>query len=137
MKKLVAGVVGSILMAGAMMAAPALGQTERKTDIVDLGGKSVDSLLLRYGFDATWAIDTQNILLRDTYRDYYKVTLKAPCPKLEMDRGIRFFPALSGRVYSHLRYEVRDPASQPCDIGRIEKIEQDAALALRATLVKG
>jgi hypothetical protein len=54
-----------------------------------------------------------------------------------MDRAIKFFPALNGRVYSHLRYEVRDRASQPCDIGRIEKIEQDAALALRATLTKG
>jgi hypothetical protein len=80
MKKLVAGVVGSILMAGAAMTAPAMGQSPRKTDMVELGGKSVDSLLLRYAFDATWAIDTQNILLRDTYRDYYKVTLKAPCP---------------------------------------------------------
>jgi hypothetical protein len=136
MKKLIGLSLASFALAGAALAlaaaAPAVGQPEKKTELVELDGKAVDSMLLRYAFDATWAVDEQHILVRDTYRDHYLVTLKSECEKLEMQRGIKFFPALAGRIRASLRYEVRDPVGQPCDITRVEQIDQERANELKA-----
>ena len=117
-----------------MVAAPAMAQGDKKTELVELNGKSVDSLLLRYAFDATWAIDDSHILLRDTYRDHYYITLKAPCEKLDMHRDIGFTPALVGRIRASLHYEVRDAVGSPCDIVRVEQIATDRATELKAKL---
>jgi hypothetical protein len=132
MKKLIGLSLASLAVVGLVAAAPAMGQPERKTELVELDGKAVDSMLLRYAFDATWAVDEQHILVRDTYRDHYLVTLKNECEKLEMQRGIKFFPALTGRIRASLSYEVRDPVGQPCDISRVEQVDQARANELKA-----
>ena len=97
-------------------------------------GAEVRTMLLRYPFEATWVIDDTHILLRDTYRDHYLITLKAPCQKLEMQRGIEFVPNLAGRVKASLTYEARDRVGPPCELSRVEQIEDAKAIELRATI---
>jgi hypothetical protein len=138
MKSLVASlVVSAAVLAGAAVA-PAVAQEAKKTELVNDKGESVDSLLLRYAFDATWVIDQKRILIRDTYRDHYLISLKDDCAKLvEMQRGFTFVPPLSGRVRAGVVYEVRDKVSQPCDIAKLEQISDEQAASLRAELLKG
>jgi len=133
MKRLIATSLAIVAVAGLVAASPALGQPERKTELVELG-ESVDTLLLRYGFEATWVVDNQNILLRDTYRDHYVVTLKEACEQLDLQRSFKFFPALSGHVRTGRIYEVRNPSGPPCDIARIEQIDDARAVELRAAV---
>jgi hypothetical protein len=120
----------------AAMAAPAVAQ-ERKTELVDKDGEGVETLLLRYKFDAMWAVDQERILLRDTYRDHYLLTLEAPCEKLDMNRSVTFVPALAGRIKASLTYEARDKAGPPCDIAKVEWIGDERAAALRAEVARG
>jgi hypothetical protein len=134
MKNLIAPVVALVLAVGGVVAAPALAQQQTKTALVELDGGQVDTMLLRYPFEATWVIDDTHILLRDTYRDHYLITLKAPCKKLDMQRGINFVPALSGRIKASLTYEARDAVGPPCDITRVEQIADTKAAELRASV---
>ena len=140
MKTLIKSViVSAALLAGA--SAPALAQTPSnynagQTVMVDGKGATVDSLLLRWKFDATWVIDNKRILLRDAHRDNYLITLKDDCEKLEMDRSFVIFPELTDRIYSSLKYEVRDKAGPYCTIGRIEQVKPEAAASLRAEISK-
>jgi hypothetical protein len=134
MRRFIAPVIAVAVAAGFAASAPALAQGDAKTVLVKLDGTQVDTLLLRYPFDATWVIDDTHILLRDTYRDHYLITLKAPCQKLEMQRGIQFVPALSGRIKASLTYEARDKAGPPCDLTRVEQIADTKAAELRATI---
>ena len=151
MKTLIRSViVSAVVLAGA--AAPALAQTPSsqtpsnqapsgynagQTVMVDGKGQTVDSLLLRWRFDATWVIDNKRILLRDAHRDHYLITLKDECEKLDMDRSFKIFPELTQRVYSSLKYEVRDKAGPYCTIGRIEQVNYQTAAALRSEMAKG
>jgi hypothetical protein len=135
MKKFVGSVL-SIAVAVTAFAAPAIAEPDVKTQLVDGSGKQVDSLLLRYAFDATWVLDDQKVLLRDTYLDHYLVTLAAPCEWMDRSTGFKFFPSLSNRVRASLRYEVRDNAHENCDIAKLEKISTDAAKTLRAENAK-
>src|SRR5262245_39381823 len=116
MKTLIKSVIVSAALLG--VAAPVLAQTPGPTVMVDGKGATVDSLNLRWKFDATWVIDNKRILLRDANMDHYLITLKDDCKKLDMDRDFAIFPALAGRVYSSRRYEVRDKAGPYCDINR-------------------
>jgi hypothetical protein len=140
MKTLIKSViVSAILLAGA--AAPALAQTPStynagQTVMIDGKGATVDNLNLRWRFDATWVIDNKRILMRDAHRDNYLITLKEDCKKLEMDRNFVVFPELKGRVYSSLKYEVRDKAGPYCTIGSIEQVKPEAAASLRAEIPK-
>ena len=118
--------------AGAAIA-PAAAAQERKTEMVD-EGKAVDSLLLRYGFEATWVLDEERILMRDAYREHYLVTLKEPCDWLDLDRSFSFFPKLHDRVRASLSYEVRDNQHEDCQIAKIEKVSLETAKNLRAEL---
>jgi hypothetical protein len=113
--------------------APMAAAQERKTEMAD-EGKAVDSLLLRYGFEATWVLDEERILMRDTYREHYLVTLKEPCGWLDLDRSFIFFPKLHDRVRASLRYEVRDNQHEDCQIAKIEKVSRETAQGLRAEL---
>ena len=133
MRRFIAPVIAAAIAAG-IAAAPVVAQGDTKTVLVEKDGAQVDTMLLRYPFDATWVIDDTHILMRDTYRQHYLITLKAPCHKLEMQRGIKFVPALSGRIKASLTYEARDPVGQPCDLTRVEQIEPAKAAELRATL---
>jgi hypothetical protein len=132
MKRFIAPVIAIALAAGPV--ASALAQAAPKTVLVELDGTQVDTMLLRYPFDATWVIDETHILMRDTYRQHYLITLEAPCKKLEMQRGIKFVPALSGRIKASLTYEARDKAGPPCDLTRVEQIENTKAAELRASI---
>jgi hypothetical protein len=133
MKTLIAPMIAAALAAGAFAVAPAMAQETPKTAMIE-DGKPVDSLLLRYAFDATWAVDTQHVLMRDTYREHYLLTLKAPCEALDMQRGFKFVPVLNGRVRESLRYELRNYKGEPCDIAQIEKIDNTRAAELRAAV---
>jgi len=133
MKTLIKSViVSAVLLVGA--AAPALAQAPAKTVMVNGKGATVDSLLLRWKFDATWVIDNHRILIRDANRDHYLVTMKDECKKLELDRNFAFFPALTDRVYSSLSYEVRDKAGPYCTITSIEQVNSEQAASLRSEL---
>jgi Family of unknown function (DUF6491) len=134
MKRMIASLAGVIAATGVLAATPAVAQPDQKTELVNEDGQSVDSLLLRYAFDATWVIDDTHILMRDTFRDHYYVTLKEPCEKLDMQRDIKFVPALTGRILSSRRYETRDAAGPPCDIVKLEQIGSERAAELRASL---
>jgi hypothetical protein len=138
MKSLVASlVVSAAVLAGAAVA-PAIAQEGKRTELVNEKGESVDALLMRYAFDATWVIDAKRILIRDTFRDHYLVSLKDDCAKLvEMQRGFTFVPALTGWVRDGVVYEVRDKVSAPCDIVKIEQINDEKAASLRAELTSG
>lgn len=114
-----------ILAAAAMLAGPAVAQ-ERNTDLVD-EGTSVDSLLLRYHFDAMWALDDENLLLRDTYRDHYQVTFDKACTWIDQPRAVVFVPALTSRIRASLPYEARDKNGQICEVAKIAKIPKDEA----------
>jgi hypothetical protein len=133
MRRFIAPVVAAAMAAG-IVATPVVAQGDTKTVLVEKDGTQVDTMLLRYPFDATWVIDDTHILMRDTYRDHYLITLKAPCQKLEMQRGIQFVPALTGRIKAAITYEARDKVGQPCDLTRVEQIESAKAAELRATI---
>lgn len=134
MKTLIKSLVVSAVLLGA--AAPALAQAPGKTVMVDGKGATVDSLYMRWALDATWVIDNKRILIRDSNRNHYLVTLKNECKKLELDREFAFFPQLQGRIYSSLSYEVRDKAGPYCDIGKIEEVNSEVASNLRAELAR-
>ena len=133
MRKLIASMLAAVMATGAFAVAPAMAQEAQKTGMIE-DGKPVDNLLLRYAFDATWVVDTQHVLMRDTYRDHYVLTLKEPCEALDMQRGFNFVPALSGQVREGRRYELRNYKGAPCDITQIEKIDNARAAELRAAV---
>jgi hypothetical protein len=122
-----------MLLAGAAAMSPAVAAPERRTEIVD-NGMAVDSLLMRYRFDATWVLNPTSILLRDTYREHYLLTLEKPCRWIELSNPFAFFPELKQRVRAALSYEVRDNLHETCDIARIEKVSSETARELRAQL---
>ena len=134
MKRFIAPVIAFAAAVGFVAVAPALAQGDTKTILIEKDGTQVDTMLLRYPFDATWVIDDTHILMRDTYRQHFLITLEAPCKKLEMQRGIQFVPALAGRIKASLTYEARDKAGPPCDLTRVEQIESAKAAELRATI---
>lgn len=112
--------------------ARAIKQGDRKTELVALDGKSVDRIQLRYDFDGTWLIDIQNILYRDTFRDYYLVTLKEACKQLDI-RSLRFrlYPSWSWQLRADRTYDVRSEVGAHCDVAKIEQIDRARADALR------
>ena len=59
MKTLIQALLATLITAAGLAAAPALGEPARKTELVDLDGKSVDSMKLSYDFDAVWVVDDQ------------------------------------------------------------------------------
>ena len=129
MKKLIAL---PLVMAAAALAAPALAQAEKKTELVKLG-ESVDTLQIRYNFDAGWVVDNRNLLYRDHHDDHYLVTLKQACGQLDVrGRSFKFFPSWSWQLTSERAYEVRPRAGQPCEIGRVEQVDDAKADTLRA-----
>ena len=129
MKKLIASSL-VILMA---TAAPASGEESvRKTELVDVDGASVDVIQLRYDMDAAWVIDNRSVLYRDTHRDHYLVTLKEACTQLDVRRrSFKFFPSWSWRLLASNTYEVQPRRGPECDVGRIERIDDVRATALR------
>lgn len=133
MRTLIASVAAAAMAVG-IAAAPALAQGAKNTTLVDGKGAVVDSLLMRYRLDATWVIDNQRILIRDTHRDNYLVSLSEPCKELDRDHPFVFFPALTDRVRASLTYEVRSHAGPYCEITKIEKINSEAAASLRTEL---
>jgi hypothetical protein len=132
MKRLLASSLVAGLAAIALPAAAAFGQPEKKTELVELDGTSVDELQLRYDFDAGWVVDNQNILYRDDHRDYYLVTLKAPCEPIEdRRRRFKFHPSWAWRLQSTDSYEVRPRAGPYCDVAKISRVDDARASVLR------
>lgn len=128
MKRLIASSLVVLLTA----ATPALGEPVKQTELVELGGKSVDRMQLRYNFDAAWVVDNQNILYRDTFRDNYLVTLKEACQPLDIRRrDFKFHPSWAWQLRASHAYEVRPIAGVRCDVGKIEQIDDARADTLR------
>lgn len=126
MRRQVTSAFASIIVIAAVVTAPALAAPDRKTELVDMG-KPVDSLLLRYRFESVWVLDGQTVLLRDSYRDHYLVTLARPCEWMDRSRAFHFFPKLANRVRASLSYELRDDMHENCDVAKLEKISGEAA----------
>jgi murein DD-endopeptidase MepM/ murein hydrolase activator NlpD len=115
-------------------------RTNRKTDLIDIDGKRVASLPLRYDIDGTWVIDNRNVLYRDTSRGHYLVTLNEACKQLDIRRrSFNFFPSWSLRLLASKTYEVRHDTGlgsggatgQPCDVATIARIDDARANTLR------
>lgn len=131
MKKLIATSLASLAVVGLVAAAPAQGQPQKKTELVRLG-KSVDRMSLLHDFDGLWVVDNQNLLYRDTSRDYYLVTLKEACEPLDIRRrGFEFRPADPWQLRASSTYEIRPQAGPWCNVARIELIEDARASELR------
>lgn len=131
MKKLIASSLAAAMLA-LSSALPALGEPERKTDLVELGGKSVDRIQLRHDIDGVWVIGNQAILYRDTARDHYLVTFKAACKPIERRQGFAFSPAPTWQLQSQAVYKVRFQAGAPCDVAKVEQVDAARADALHA-----
>ncbi len=132
MTRLIAASLITLMTAAALTAAPAVGEPDRKTELVALNGESVDLMRLRHDFDGVWVIDNQNILYRDDVRDYYLVTLGEACPTLDIrSRQFAFHPAWSWQLRANFSYEVRPYAGSPCEVSRIAQIEDGKATTLR------
>ena len=132
MKRLIASSLATLIAAAALAAPPALAEPARKTELVELDGKSVDSMQLRYDFDAGWVVDNQTLLYRDTSRDYYLVKLTEACKQLDVrGRSFKFFPSWSWRLLASNTYEVRPEAGRPCGVARIEKVNDARANTLQ------
>ena len=132
MKRLIASSLAALVTAAALAPEPALGESQKKTELIALDGRHVDRMQLRHDFDAAWVIDNQNILYRDDSRDYYLVTLEKACEPLEMrGRSFHFFPT-SWQLRTSRAYEVRPEAGTPCDVARIEQVDDARARPLRA-----
>jgi hypothetical protein len=132
MKRLIALSLASVALVGLAAGAPAQGQPDRKTELVELDGKSVDRLQLRYDFEAPWVVDNQNILWRDTHRDYYLVTLKEACEPLDIrSLSFNFFPGWSWQLRASYAYEVRPQAGAYCDVAKIERVDDAKGDVLR------
>jgi len=131
MKRLIASSLVTLLTAAALAVAPAQGQPNRKTELVELG-KNVDRMLLRYEFDAPWVVDNRNVLWRDSHDDHYLVTLKAACEQLDIrSLNFAFFPSWSPQLLANRAYEVRPQAGPKCGVAKIELVDDTKANALR------
>ena len=121
------------LLIAASFAAPATSdELTRKTELVDLDGKSVDRMQLRYDFDAGWVISNQTLLYRDTNRDHYLVTLKEPCKQIDVRaRTFKFFPSWSWELLATRTYEVKPEVGKECDVAQIARIDESKATTLR------
>jgi hypothetical protein len=131
MKRLIAASLATVAVLALVGSVPALGQAAKKTELVDLDGRSVDRMQLRHALDATWVVDNQNILYRDTTRDYYLVTLKQACRQLEVRRSFVFFPAVSWELKENRTYEVRPEAGPHCGVAKIAQVDDARADTLR------
>ena len=132
MKMMLASSLVALMATAGLAAAPAWAGPETKTQLVTFDGKSVDSIQLRHDFNSVWVIDNQNILYRDDSRDYYLVTLREACQPLDIrNRRFSFHPATDWRLKASTGYEVRPYAGQPCDVAKIEQLEDDRAEPMR------
>ena len=132
MKMRIASTLVSLFSAAAILGAPALAEPEVKTQLVTLEGKSADIIQLRHDFNSVWVIDNQNILYRDDSRAYYLVTLKEACRPLDIrDRRFSFHPESDWRLKASTRYEIRPLAGRPCNVAKIEVINDDRANPMR------
>lgn len=135
MKRLIASSL-AVLATVAALAAPAVGEPAKRTELVQLG-KRVDRLQLRYGVDSVWVVDNQNILYRDTYNDHYLVTTKGACDQLTIrGRGFNFHPGDTWQLLTSRSYEVRTQAGAWCDVGKIEQVDDAKAKALRGASLR-
>jgi hypothetical protein len=131
MKRLLASSLVTLVTLMAIAAPPALAESGRKTELVELGA-SVDRMQLRHDFDAGWVIDDQNVLYRDVIRDHYLVTLREACKQLDVrGRRFSFFPSWSWQLLASNTYEIQPSAGQECRVAKIEKVDADRAKALR------
>lgn len=114
-----AGVIG---VGVALLAAPAMGDGPRKTELVK-DGKTVDTLFMRTGaVDQMWVLDNRNILLRDPYRDFYLVSFTQTCDWIHKPENFRFVPALGGNVLASRPYEARSKDERICDVASIRTV---------------
>lgn len=112
--------------------APALAEPVQKTELIGPDGKSVDGMVLHYDFSSAWLIDNQNILWRDNSRTYYLVTLKEACEPLDIrGRSLSFHPETSWRLMETHSYEIRPEAGAPCNVARIERMNDERGAATR------
>lgn len=127
MKRLIVLALACVALAG-----PAIGEPQTKTQLVTVGGKSVENLMLRHTFNATWVVDNQNVLYRDDAWDYYLVTLKTECQPLDIrHRNFAFQPDPRWRLKHTSSYEVRPLAGKPCEVAKIAMIDSAKADSLR------
>lgn len=128
MKRFIAAALACVALAG-----PALAEPETKTQLVAIDGTIVESMRLRDGMMySTWVIDSQNVLYRHEFRDYYLVTLKLACAPLEIRlRPFAFHPGAPWRLKATSSYELRPESGAPCEVAKIAKIDKSRAGALQ------
>lgn len=137
MQRRTARSLAALAAVAVLAAGPAPAQPPVRTELVARDGSRVEALQLRHDFNAVWVIDTQKVLFRDDARDYYLVSLSAPCAPL----GVRslsfgFHPAWSWRLLESRAYEVRPEAGGPCGVARVEQMDDVRARPLRAASLR-
>jgi hypothetical protein len=131
MKRLVSSSLVALMTAAVFAAASAMADPARKTELVDLDGKSIDNIQLRHSFEGVWVVDTQNVLWRDSSRDHYLVTLSEACKQLAVRRAFAFHPADVWELDSSKSYEVWPFAGRRCDVAKIEQVGDAKATSLK------
>ena len=115
-------------------AAPAQAEPGRKTDLINTSGESVERIKLSYEFSEPWVIDNRNVLWRDSSQTYYLVTLSEPCAPLDIrGRSLSFSPASPWRLMDSHAYKIRPEAGAPCEVSRIEQMDEARGKAVRLT----
>ena len=136
MKGLVSLSLAALITVAAVAAAPGIADPARKTELVDIDGKSVENFQLRHDFNGVWVVDTQNVLWRDESRDHYLVTLSEACDQLAVRREFNFHPASVWELDASRSYEVRPFAGRYCDVAKIEQISEAKAAALKEVALR-
>lgn len=136
MKRLVASSLVALMSVVAFALASANADPVKKTELMDVNGKSIDNIQLRHTFNAVWVVDTQNVLWRDNSRDHYLVTLSEACDQLAVRRRFDFHPADVWELDSSKSYEVRPSAGRYCDVAKIEQVGDAKAAALKEVALR-
>lgn len=132
MRRLVASSLVILATIGGLAAAPAVGQPQKKTELVALDGNQVDRIPLRHEITSVWLVDAQNILYRDAMRAYYLVTLEAACEPLTIKgRDFSFHPGNTWVLRTDRTYEVRLEAGPRCGVAKIARVDRSQAEGLR------
>lgn len=117
----------ALALAGLLAAGPAWAQTA----MVDVSGKEVSTLLMRYKINTRSSPTDRHVLLRDVTRDHYLITLDEPCMSLKFDQGFSFRPPIEIRARASERYDLLFANGRDCRITKIQQVaSKKAGIAL-------
>lgn len=116
----------AVMLTLAALAAPAMGDEQRRTDLV-IGGKAVDSFYMRSGaVEQLWVLNDQNVLMRNPQRDLYLISFAEGCSWIDRMENFQFVPALGGNMRAGKSYEARNRDERVCKVAGIREVASKA-----------